>query len=501
MSEGQVPGQLAPGWVDPGQMAQAWVDPRTGSSQQPPMADSDSSEVADAVAAAHTAWLAWRSLSHEHRAMALSAIADALDDDAGPLAALGDAETALGVPRLTGEVARTTFQLRMFGSALRAGAILGQQVDDAVAGPPPAGRPHLVRTRLPLGVVAVFGASNFPLAFGVLGGDTASALAAGCAVVVKEHPAHPRLSAHLVALARSALVRVGAPADVLTSVRGIAAGAALVAAEQVRAVGFTGSTAGGRALFDLAMSRPDPIPFYGELGSVNPVIVTPAAAAARGEEIGTGFVESLTLGAGQFCTKPALLGYPRPSTSLVAAAIAALTAVPAVPLLTPAIAERFTRRVAQLAEVGTLLAGGGAVDQPGAWVRPALVGMSAETYLNGPALVREECFGPAALLVSCSDADQALALASSGPGVLVSCLHTVDDDAVAPGLAAALAYRSGRVVINGWPTGVAVSPVQMHGGPYPASTRAQDTSVGLAAVDRFTRPVVWQSAPASLILT
>lgn len=482
-----------------GQLTQGWVDPRTGSSQPPLLADSDGGEVANAVAAAHTAWLVWRGLTHERRATALSAIADACDDDVAHLAELGDAETALGVPRLTGEVARTTFQLRMFANAMRTGAILSQQVDDAVAGPPPAGRPRLVRTRLPLGVVAVFGASNFPLAFGVLGGDTASALAAGCAVVVKEHPAHPRLSAHLVALARSALVGVGVPADVLTSVRGISAGVALVAAEQVRAVGFTGSTEGGRALFDLAMSRPDPIPFYGELGSVNPVIVTAAASAARGEEIGTGFVESLTLGAGQFCTKPALLGYPLPSTSLVAAAVAALTAVPAVPLLTPAIAERFSRRVAQLAEVGTLLAGGGAVNQPGAWVRPALVGISAEAYLKGPAFVREECFGPAALLVSCEDAEEALALARTGPGVLVSCLHMVDDDAAAPDLASALAYRSGRVVINGWPTGVAVAPVQMHGGPYPASTRAQDTSVGLAAVDRFTRPVVWQSAPTTLI--
>jgi len=475
--------------------AEQWRDPRTGEVGADPGPPSSPAEVAATVAAAHAAWLEWRQAGANARAGVLGAIADACDADAAAIAELGDVETALGVPRLTGEVARTTGQLRMFADALTSSSVLAVEVDEAVPGAPPAGRPRLVRTHLPLGVVAVFGASNFPLAFGVLGGDTASALAAGCAVVVKEHPAHPRLSALLVARARAALVSAGAPADLLTSVRGLPAGAALVAEPQIRAVGFTGSLTGGRALFDIAMRRPDPIPFYGELGSVNPVFVTRAAAEARAAAIGTGFVESLTLGAGQFCTKPALLCYPESASGIVEAALTALSAVAPAPLLTPAIAARFTTRVAELAQAGTLLAGGVHDGRPGAWVHPALVGVDSDRYRTGPDLLREECFGPAGLLVAYRDDADALALATAGPGVLVSCLHAEDTDEQSAALAQALAFRSGRIVINGWPTGVAVAPAQMHGGPYPASTSPRDTSVGLAAINRFTRPVVWQSMP------
>jgi NADP-dependent aldehyde dehydrogenase len=270
-----------------------------------------SQHVTDVVSQAAAALDEWWGAPVERRAAVLESIANALDGQVEVLSELAESETSLGVPRLVGEVARTTFQLRLFASALREGRILRPESDPEVSGSPPEGHAALARSYLPIGVVAVFGASNFPFAFGVLGGDSASALAAGCAVVVKVHPAHPRLSRRLIALAREAIAAVDAPQDLLTSVEGVQEGADLVVAREVKAVGFTGSQPAGRLLFDLASSRPDPIPFYGELSSLNPVAVTPGAARTRADEIAKGFAESLTLGAGQFCTKPAVVVVPQ----------------------------------------------------------------------------------------------------------------------------------------------------------------------------------------------
>lgn len=449
--------------------------------------------VEDVVSRAQDAQDRWWDASVSDRAKVLESIADALDAEVGNLAPLADEETHLGLPRLTGEIARTSFQLRMFATGLRDGAILPTESEAAVPGPPPQGHPACTRRYVPLGVVGVFGASNFPFAFGVLGGDTASALAAGCAVVVKEHPAHPRSSARLVALARSALAAAGAPQDLIGSVTGLQEGIDLVRAPKVRAIGFTGSLAAGRALYDVAAQRPDPIPFYGELSSINPVVVTPEAARTRSDQIAAGFVESMTLGAGQFCTKPAVLIAPT-SAGLADKAIELIMNVPGMTLLTPDIAARYVESIGALA------------DRPGVrvcvpdtssegQVSAAIIETSVEEFLNPDSPVRRECFGPSAVVVTYDDPRQALEVLNIDEGILVGCVHGVDGEEIAAEFLHALERRAGRVVWNGWPTGVAVTGLQMHGGPWPSSTSSLHTSVGLDAVYRFARPVALQDWP------
>lgn len=449
--------------------------------------------VEDVVSRAQDAQDRWWDASVSDRAKVLESIADALDAEVGNLAPLADEETHLGLPRLTGEIARTSFQLRMFATGLRDGAILPTESEAAVPGPPPQGHPACTRRYVPLGVVGVFGASNFPFAFGVLGGDTASALAAGCAVVVKEHPAHPRSSARLVALARSALAAAGAPQDLIGSVTGLQEGIDLVRAPKVRAIGFTGSLAAGRALYDVAAQRPDPIPFYGELSSINPVVVTPEAARTRSDQIAAGFVESMTLGAGQFCTKPAVLIAPT-SAGLADKAIELIMNVPGMTLLTPDIAARYVESIGALA------------DRPGVrvcvpdtssegQVSAAIIETSVEEFLNPDSPVRRECFGPSAVVVTYDDPRRALEVLNIDEGILVGCVHGVDGEEIAAEFLHALERRAGRVVWNGWPTGVAVTGLQMHGGPWPSSTSSLHTSVGLDAVYRFARPVALQDWP------
>lgn len=449
--------------------------------------------VEDVVSRAQDAQDRWWDASVSDRAKVLESIADALDAEVGNLAPLADEETHLGLPRLTGEIARTSFQLRMFATGLRDGAILPTESEAAVPGPPPQGHPACTRRYVPLGVVGVFGASNFPFAFGVLGGDTASALAAGCAVVVKEHPAHPRSSARLVALARSALAAAGAPQDLIGSVTGLQEGTDLVRAPKVRAIGFTGSLAAGRALYDVAAQRPDPIPFYGELSSINPVVVTPEAARTRSDQIAAGFVESMTLGAGQFCTKPAVLIAPT-SAGLADKAIELIMNVPGMTLLTPDIAARYVESIGALA------------DRPGVrvcvpdtssegQVSAAIIETSVEEFLNPDSPVRRECFGPSAVVVTYDDPRRALEVLNIDEGILVGCVHGVDGEEIAAEFLHALERRAGRVVWNGWPTGVAVTGLQMHGGPWPSSTSSLHTSVGLDAVYRFARPVALQDWP------
>lgn len=450
--------------------------------------------VHDVVAQAQVAQDQWWSTAASNRAAVLDAIAAALDADVEELASLADEESHLGMPRLTGEVARTSFQLRMFATALRSGAILATIDEPAVPGPPPQGHPAFSRRYVPLGVVAVFGASNFPFAFGVLGGDTASALAAGCAVVVKEHPAHPRLSSRLVALARAAFVSAGAPEDLLCSVDGLEAGVELVKASQVRAVGFTGSLAGGRALHDIATGRKDPIPFYGELSSLNPVVVTPEAASARADQIVAGFVESMTLGAGQFCTKPAVLIAPR-SADMATKAIESISQIAGMTLLTSDIADRYTRAIDALSKESSLevsIAQGAGQGQ----VPATIIRASIEEFCDPGSAIRHEVFGPSAVIVEYDDPQQALDMLGIDEGILVGCVHGEEGEQFAVTFLRALEKRAGRVVWNGWPTGVAVTATQMHGGPWPASTASIHTSVGLNAVYRFARPVALQDWPA-----
>jgi NADP-dependent aldehyde dehydrogenase len=476
------------------------ADPRTGEEVEQIATETSAAEVASLCAAAAAAAPAYEALGRDRRAALLESVAAELDAAGEQIVALADRESALGTGRLTGELARTTFQLRFMAEVIRDGGYLDATIDhaDPEATPP---RPDLRRTRVPLGPVAVFGASNFPLAFSVPGGDTASALAAGCPVVAKAHPAHPATSrACAEAIGRGL---GGAPAGTFSLVYGEEAGRMLVTDPHIRAVGFTGSLRGGRALHDLAAARPEPIPFYGELGSLNPLIVTPGAAAARAEEIGRGAAESCTLGNGQFCTKPGLLFVPRGAAGerLVDALVERAAGTRIGPLLTPGIRAAYEAgvdRAANLPDV-TVLTRTAAAGSAAAEQGPAATVVRVPADRLGEALL-DEVFGPFAVVADyAGDEDLAAALARLRPA-LTATLHAEDDEEeLTRPLVDLLRRRSGRVVWNGYPTGVAVAWAMTHGGPYPSSTSAAHTSVGAAAVQRWLRPVTFQALPAPLL--
>jgi NADP-dependent aldehyde dehydrogenase len=352
---------------------------------------------------------------------------------------------------------------------------------------------------VPLGPVAVFGASNFPLAFSVAGGDTVSALAAGCPVVVKAHSSHPALSRQVGRVVTDALIKAGAPDGVFAVVYGTDAGRALVQHPAITAAGFTGSLQGGRALFDLANARPDPIPFYGELGALNPVVVSPGALAQRADQIVSGFVGSYTLGSGQFCTKPGLLFLPA-GHGLDGPLADAVKAATVGPLLNARIQDAFRRTTAGLAAVPAVrrvIPAADAGPDSGAYgVSPALLAVPADDLIAHPELL-EEAFGPASLLVEYASTEELLAALDRVPASLTASLHV--DPAGEAELTATLlervSGRAGRVVFGAWPTGVAVTWAMHHGGPWPATTVPLHTSVGVTAVRRFQRPVVYQGVP------
>lgn len=475
------------------------VDPRTGEAFGPVRKDTSAAELDSVVAAAARAALPWGRTPGADRATALRAVADALDASVDELVPLADRETGLGLPRLRGELARSTFQLRLFADAAADGSYLQVVIDPLDPSPVPAGHPDLRLTRVPLGPVAVYGASNFPFAFSVPGGDTASALAAGCPVVVKAHPGHPQTSEATGRIITDALAAAGAPGGVFGVVRGFEAGRQLVVDPRIRAGAFTGSAAGGRALFDLAVSRPDPIPFFGELGSVNPVVVTPAAAA-RGAGLASDYLDSLTLGAGQFCTNPGLLFLPKDSGLLELVVAAAREREPGV-LLHGGVAALFASsfEVLRDAPSARLLleptTGGDAGFRAGV----GLVAFDAASVAASPSIVRTECFGPAAVLVEYDDLAQVIDLIDALDGCLVATVHGEEAEPQVADLVAALSTIAGRLVWNGWPTGVAVTAAQHHGGPHPATTSSAHTSVGTAAMARFVRPVAYQSVPRSLL--
>lgn len=379
------------------------IDPRTGEPTGPAIANTSPQEVRAVAARASEAapWLA--ELSYPRRAELLRELATALRKHDDALITLADQETALGRPRLTGELARTAAQLDLFADVLDDGAFCEATVDRPN---PNAVPPHTDLRRMlePLGPVAVFAASNFPFAFSVAGGDTASALAAGCPVVVKAHPSHPGLSARTAEVLTDALARFGAPEGVLAVVFGHAAGTALVTDPAVRAVGFTGSASGGRALFDLAMSRPDPIPFYGELGSINPVVVTPRALKARAATIAEGLAGSFTLGSGQFCTKPGLVFVPENADFAERTAEAA-RAVDLVPLLNARIRDAYEAGVAALSEIPGVrrIPSAAAPSGTGYQVAAAVLTVDAASFIAHAERLTEECFGPVTLLVTYRD--------------------------------------------------------------------------------------------------
>lgn len=454
--------------------------------------------VDEACAAAKSAeqWCADTDLAT--RAALLEAIADAIDAARDDLVPIAVEETRLGVDRLTGEVGRTSGQLRLMAQVVRDGAFLGVVLDKALPDVTPP-RPDLRRMNIPLGPVAVFAASNFPLAFSTLGGDTASALAAGCPVVVKPNPGHPRLSDAIMAVAQQALADAGAPRGVLTLVsHELQDGIDLVNDDRIDAVAFTGSPRGGLTLAKLAADRPRPIPFYGELGSINPMFVTPEAAAERGASIAEGWVSSFTLGAGQFCTKPGLLVAPR-DEAIRAAAVAAVGGVAGQGMLTQAIRDTFLHGVSERIDLTSVeVLHGGGWDADSDTVKATLFAVRAEDVIATPELL-EECFGPMSLLVEYDDPKHMLALADVLPGLLAAGIHGNPDEQIVGELMPRLVAHAGRVLWNGWPTGVAVTWSMQHGGPFPATTAPGTTSVGASAVDRFLRPVTWQGMPQEVL--
>jgi NADP-dependent aldehyde dehydrogenase len=474
-------------------------DPRTGEPVGEPVAETTDAEIDGLVASALAAAPAWGAgTALAQRAQALAAVADALDERAGELAVIADTETALGGERLAGEVARTTTQLRMFADVLRDGRYV-----DAVVSPAIGVVPDVRRMTRPVGPVAVFAASNFPFAFSVAGGDTASALAAGCPVVVKAHEAHPVTSDVTAEVVTSALASAGAPAGTFGLVHGVEAGLRLLRHPDLAAAGFTGSTGGGLALARICAERPVPIPFYGELGSVNPSVVLPGAAFARPAEVAIGYVGSLTLGTGQFCTNPGLLFVPE-DVGLLSAIAEAVGASAGGPMLSGRIFAGYEDAVAEAEDhpgVTELAAG-----RPGAgpWgATPRVFQLSLKEFAADLAALSRERFGPAGLVITYPSVADLLPVLAALAGNLVGTVHaepgSPEDMELARQVVAVLEHVAGRIVFNGWPTGVAVVPAQHHGGPWPATTVPAYTSVGTAAIRRWLVPVAYQNFPPELL--
>jgi alpha-ketoglutaric semialdehyde dehydrogenase len=402
-------------------------------------------------------------------------------------------ETALSVDRLVGERARTVNQLKMFANLVREGSWVDARIDTALPERKPIPKPDLRRILIPLGPVAVFGASNFPLAFSVAGGDTASALAAGCPVVVKPHPGHPRTSALTAAAVLKAAKDCQMPDGgfAIIEENSVEIGLELVRHPLIKAVGFTGSTRAGRALFEAANSRPDPIPVFAEMGSLNPLFVLPGALENRWETIATGLAGSVALGTGQFCTKPGLViapaseAFDRFSSRLGEE----LAKAPKNRMLNETVSKRFEESLSKAREY--ICVEGGAF----------LLVTDGKTFGEERAL-HEEIFGPATLLVKCENTEELLALAAELEGQLTATIHSgPGDEGLSGSLLSVLQEKVGRIVWNGYPTGVEVSPSMHHGGPYPATTDSRFTSVGTAAIQRFARPVCYQGLPHELLPT
>ncbi|MFX0540853.1 aldehyde dehydrogenase (NADP(+)) [Roseovarius sp. S4756] len=455
-----------------------------------------------AVQAAEEAFNAYAATSRAARADFLDAIAEEIEARGAQITGIGTQETGLPEGRLEGERGRTVGQMRLFADHIRSGAYLDRRHDAAMPDRAPAPRPDLVMIQRPIGPVAVFGASNFPLAFSVAGGDTAAALAAGCPVVVKGHSAHPGTGEIVAEAIKAAAERSDMPPGVFSLIQGgdRKVGQAVVQHPLIKAVGFTGSLAGGRALFDLCAQRPEPIPFFGELGSVNPMFVLDRAAEARAEEIGSGWAGSLVMGAGQFCTNPgiAVITDGAAADRFAAAAAEALAGVAPQVMLTDGIAEAYGKgraRVAGAPDVAPVQV----ADAEGRSAAPALYQTSGAAFLANPEL-HHEVFGPLGLIVRAASQDEAMQIARGLEGQLTVTLHMDDADMeAAHALVPVLERKAGRVLVNGFPTGVEVVDSMVHGGPYPASTNFGATSVGTLSIRRFLRPVCYQNMPAGLL--
>jgi alpha-ketoglutaric semialdehyde dehydrogenase len=480
------------------------IDPATGTPLEPAYGMGTQADVERACALARQAFDSYRETSLERRAGFLETCADEIE-------ALGDAlieramlETGLPRARLVGERARTTGQLRLFADVVREGSWLDARIDPALPARTPMPRSDLRQRHIALGPVAVFGASNFPLAFSVAGGDTAAALAAGCPVIVKAHNAHPGTSERVGTAIRRAVERSALPEGTFSMLFGPGreVGRALVADPRIKAAGFTGSRSGGMALMQVAAERTEPIPVYAEMSSINPVYLLPHALKSRAEALGRAFVGSLTLGAGQFCTNPGVLlaiASQELDAFVATAARALKESAPGV-MLTPGIHAAYERGVSALAgrdEVATL-ARGPLGDGPNR-CQAAWFAVDADAFLAEESL-QTEVFGASSMLIRCRDAAQLAEVSERLEGQLTATLQMDDADAdLARALLPVLERKAGRILANGWPTGVEVSHAMVHGGPFPATSDSRCTSVGTLAIRRFLRPVCYQDLPPGLL--
>ena len=479
------------------------VNPVTGERLEPAFLSASAEDVDRAAKLAEMASESYRNLSGQERSVFLRTIADGLQRVSDPLVERAHLETALPVDRLRGEVVRTANQLRLFADVVEEGSWTSPRIDTAMPDRKPLPRPDIRSVLVSLGPVAVFGASNFPLAFSVAGGDTASALAAGCPVVVKAHPAHPGTCQIAGQVIRESVQSCGLHEGVFSLLfdSGVEIGRRLVEHPSIKAVGFTGSLGAGRSLMQLAASRAEPIPCFAEMSSTNPVFVLPGALDQY-EKIARDLTASYTLGAGQFCTKPGLVlvseceNAPR----FIAAMHSRAAELPEFSMLTPAIASHYRQGIEKRTnDDGVRVAFQSDHASAGAKTHVALLETSAEDLLHNPALA-DEIFGPTSLVVTCKDRDQMLEAARSLQGHLTATILGSENDLVLNrDLISILERKVGRLIFNGYPTGVEVCHAMVHGGPYPATSDARTTSVGSMAIFRFARPVCYQNVPQSAL--
>lgn len=484
--------------TDVGQAPIRSVDPRTGEPFGPSFADATVEDVKQVVGYAGAAARELQGLDVGTLAEGLDRAADAVDAASHELTRLADRETALGVDRLTGEVARTTGQMRMFAALIRDGSHL-----DVVRSKLPEGAPArtLLRMNLPIGVVGVFAASNFPFAFSVAGGDTASAIAAGCPVVVKAHYGHPQTSQRVADLLTEAFAQAGLPEHVFQLIHGgNETGRDLVGHPELAAVGFTGSIAGGRALFDLSARREAPIPVFAEQGSLNPVVLAPTALEDP-QSVASALASSITLGSGQFCTKPGLILLPSDyETTFVEALRSRVEETGPHILLTEKIFDGYRAALDRIGQVLGVDVWTGDYNAEGFSVPAAIIRVDQATLASNDELMTE-VFGPATVVVSVHDVAGLQELLGSMGGHLTGTVHGASQDPWTRAAVSGLAPVVGRLIYGGVPTGVAVDIAMHHGGPYPACTSVQHTSVGTAAIRRFLRPIAYQDMPTELLPT
>jgi len=479
------------------------TDPSTGGSFGPSFHVATAADVKRAAQLAAEAFESYKNLPGETRAKFLSRISDCLEQHQDTLVTRAMRETALPAERLRGETSRTANQLRMFANLIRDDSWRDPRIDRGDPNRKPAPKPDIRSMRRALGPIAVFGASNFPLAFSVAGGDTAAALAAGCPVVVKAHPSHPGTSELVGTIIAHAAREMELPNGVFSLLfdDGYEVGVRLVEAPEIRAVGFTGSRAGGKALVHVAAGRPEPIPVYAEMGSVNPVFVLPGAARARGTELAAGLHSSFTQGVGQFCTNPGvvLVPYGDAGDKLVTDLKSRTVRTPPGTMLNSRVCEMYHRGLGVLRGAGARALARGVPAEGATVVAAAVWEVSLEDTLTNPALLTE-VFGPSTLIVRYKDSARLVDFAHTLEGQLTATIHAQPDEIpTVTQLASILADRAGRVLFGGFPTGVEVSPAMVHGGPFPATSDGRGTSVGTHAIERYTRLMAYQDFPQELL--